>query len=42
VYWDDSSEFWVVFGLPISCGDYTCFVRLSLSDYLHVGSDVLI
>jgi hypothetical protein len=42
VCWDLSSEFWVVFGLPISCEDYTCFVRLSLSDYLYVGLDVLI
>jgi hypothetical protein len=42
VCWDLSFEFWVVFGLPISCGDYTCFVRLSLSGYLYVGLDVLI
>jgi hypothetical protein len=40
--WDLSSEFWVMFGLPISCGNYTCFVRLSLSDYLYVGLDVVI
>jgi hypothetical protein len=46
VCWDLLSEFWVMFGLlrkwAISCGDYTCFVRLSLSDYLYVGLDVLI
>jgi hypothetical protein len=42
VCWDLSSEFWVVFGLPISCGDYSRFVRLSLSDCLYVGLDVLI
>jgi hypothetical protein len=34
VCWDFSSEFWVVFGLPISCGDYNCFVRLSLSLFI--------
>jgi hypothetical protein len=42
VCWDLSSEFWAVFGHPILRGGYACFVRLSLSDYLYVGLDVLI
>jgi hypothetical protein len=34
--------FRLIFGLPISYGVHSCFCRLSLSDYLYVGLDVLI
>jgi hypothetical protein len=41
VCWDFSSEFWVMFGLPILCEDYTRDVRLFLSDYSNVRLEVL-